>query len=233
MKVILAASLACANPICIQRDVEILEDTVLSVYHFDICDGVFAPTFLLNASIVKALRTRSKKRFDVHLYCHYPSRYLDMFKDSGADVIIVHVESKGERYLDVIRQIHRSGMRAGLAILPTSAVPPDIEEVLDEVSLVVLNTVGPAYAGQPFNPAGLRNTEIIRECLSRKGLKDVEIAADGSIDVEKLPGLLKAGCNHLVCGTASIFKKDTQLALNVASFNREVQKAAAQIDDEN
>lgn len=227
MNVILAASLACANPICIQRDVEILEDTAVSVYHFDICDGVFAPTFLLNASMVKALRPLSKKRFDVHLYCHYPSRYLGMFRDSGADVIVVHVESEGERYPDVIRQVRRLGMKAGVAILPGSAIPPDIDRVLDEVSLIVTNTVGAAYAGQPFNPAGVRNIEIVRERLSRRGLTDFEIAADGAIDAEKLPGLLKAGCNHLICGTASIFKTGAPLAQNAASFYREVEKAIA------
>ncbi len=232
MKVILAASLACANPICIQRDVEILEDSAVSVYHFDICDGSFAPTFLLNAAIVKALRPLSKKRFDVHLYCHYPSHYLDMFKESGADILIVHVESAGERYLDVIRQIRRSGMRAGVAILPTSPVPPNIDEAFEEVSLIVVNTVGPAYSGQPFNPAGVRNLEILKERLFQRGIKDVEIAADGSIDAEKLPGLLKAGCNHLVCGTASIFKPGPRLAQNVAAFHREVEKAAAQFHAE-
>lgn len=232
MKVILSASLACANPICIQRDVEILEETAISVYHFDICDGIFAPTFLLNASIVKALRPLSKKRFDVHLYCHYPSRYLGMFRDSGSDVVVVHVESEGERYLDVIRQVRQLGMKAGVAILPTSLIPKDIDDVLGEVSLIVVNTVGPAYSGQPFNPNGVRNMEFLHERLSRRGRKGVEIAADGSINRDKLPGLFSAGCNHLICGTASVFKPGTDLAQNVAAFSMQVEQAGATLEND-
>jgi ribulose-phosphate 3-epimerase len=228
-KIVVAASLACANPICIQKDVEILEESALSAYHFDICDGVFAPTFLLNAAVVKALRPLSSKRFDVHLYCHYPSRYLSTFQESGADIIVVHVESEGERYLNAIRHVRRMGLRAGLAILPTSTIPEDIEEAFEHLSLIVVNTVGPAYSGQPFDPAGIRNLENLAGRLSRHGLDEVELATDGSISVEKLPILLAAGCNHLICGTASIFKPGTDLAQNVVSFYEAVRQAAANL----
>lgn len=231
-KIIIAASLACANPLCIQKDVEILEESAVSAYHFDVCDGVFAPTFLLNAAVVKALRPLSRKRFDVHLYCHHPSRYLGMFRESGADTIVVHMESEGEYYLEAIRRIREMGMKAGLAVLPTSAIPEEIEEAFEHLSLIVANTVGPAYAGQPFDSAGIRNLEILARRLSKRDLEEIELAADGSISADKLSVLLSAGCSHLVCGTASIFKPGTDLAQNVASFDEAVRQAAENLTRE-
>ena len=144
--------MACANPICISQDFEQLERSVVDTYHFDLCDGVFAPTFVLSPALIKALRPLSKKRFDVHLYCHYPSKYLEELKESGADVVVVQLESQGEDYLEAIQRVRDMGFTAGLGILPTSQVPEDIGIALEMVSLVVVNLVGPAYAGQPFKP---------------------------------------------------------------------------------
>ncbi len=222
----IAASMSCANPICIRQDFDRLEQSVVGAYHFDLCDGLFAPTFLLNTAVIRALRPLSGKRFDVHLYCEYPSHYLEELKKSGADIVVVHVESSGDNYLDVIRQIRQMGMQAGVGILPTSPLPEDIDESLELVSLVVTNTVGPAYAGQPFNPKGLRNMKDIREKLNARGLQ-TEIAADGSVSALRLPAFLEAGCNHFICGTSSIFKPGLDLVDGAAQFKEALELALA------
>jgi ribulose-phosphate 3-epimerase len=222
----IAASMSCANPIHIQQDFERLEQSVVSAYHFDLCDGLFAPTFLLNPAVIGALRPLSRKRFDVHLYCHYPSRYLEELKKSGADIVVVHVEAEGENYLDVIRQIRGLGMQAGVGILPTSILPDNIDEALELVSLVVANTVGPAYAGQPFNPDGLRNSKNIREKLNARGMQ-IEVAADGSVAAPRLPAFLQAGYNHFICGTSSIFKPGLDLVDGAEQFKQALDQALA------
>lgn len=163
------------------------------------------------------------KRFDVHLYCHYPSKYLQELKQSGADVICVHVETKGEYYLDTIHQILKSGMKAGLGVLPTSQIPDDIQKALKLVSQVVLNTVGPAYSGQPFNNKGLENMRMIKQILINLD-REVEIAGDGSISEKYLPELVDAGCNHFICGTSSIFRSDSNIKDNAAQFKKALEK---------
>jgi ribulose-phosphate 3-epimerase len=138
----------------------------------------------------------------------------------GADVVVVHVEI-AEDYVQVVRQIKQSGLQAGLAILPGSDLPAELEDILPELSLLVANTVGPAYAGQPFDPRGLKNMAQLSQLVSDSGLT-MEIAADGNVSVERLDDLLAAGCTHLVCGTSSIFKPNNDLAEALAGFRGQV-----------
>ncbi len=220
----IAASMACADPICIRQDFERLEESLVDTYHFDFCDGLFAPTFLLNPAMIKALRPLSSKRFDVHLYCHYPSRVVDELRQCGADLVVVQLETEGDSYLETIQRILDSGMQAGLGILPTSEVPEGIEEVLKRVSQVVVNTVGPAYAGQPFNPHGLVNMKKVKTALDGLGL-DLEIAADGGVSEQRLPEFIEAGCNHFICGTSALFRPNSDLVRNAAQFRQAVEAA--------
>jgi ribulose-phosphate 3-epimerase len=224
----LAASLSCANPICLKEDFEQLERSDIDVYHIDLCDGVFAPTFLLSTAAIRALRALSKRRFDVHLYCHQPSLYLEDLRQSGADVVIVHVETRDENYKETILKIRAAGMSAGLAILPTSCVPNGLEDTLPLVSVVVANCVGPAFAGQAFNPNGLRNMRTLSNLVKKLGL-EVEIAADGSVRSDRLPMFLEAGCNHFVCGTSSIFQPG-DMAANVHKFRVELIEQVRRIN---
>lgn len=221
MPIRLSASLACANPLCFRNSVQQLDSAGLDTYHFDICDGHFAPTFLLWPGLIQHLRSLTTGRFDVHLYCTHPSRYLDELAEAGADTVVVHVEA-AEPYPDLISHIKQRGLRVGLAILPGSAIPADFETHLAELSLLIVNTVGPAYAGQPFDPRGLENLRQISQIVERSP-HQLEIAVDGSVSVARLPNLLAAGATHLVCGTSSIFRPEGELAQAFTAFREQVE----------
>ena len=222
MKHKISASLACANPINIKHDFDKLEKSGIDFYHIDLCDGVFASTFLLNSAVIKALRPLTERRLDVHIYGHHPSYYLDDLKTSGADAVIVQVETQGEDYINAIHKIRKLDMIPGIGILPTSEVPGNIKEVLPLVSIVVVNTVGPAYAGQPFSPSGLKNMRKISDNAAELGLA-IEIVADGGVSKETLPFLLENGANHFVLGTSSLFF-DNRFKKNVRSFRNHIHE---------
>jgi len=225
----ISASMSCANPVCILQDFEQLEASIVDTYHFDICDGLFAPTFLLNFSLINALRPLSKKRFDVHLYCHYPSNYLEEIQACGVDVVTVQVETQGENYQETIQKIQNLGMHAGVGILPTSSLPDDFEAVIKSVNHIVVNTVGPAYAGQPFNPNGLENIRIVKTIAKRIG-HDIEIAVDGGVSIDRLPEFLDAGANHFICGTSCLFMPDNDLIGHAAEFKNALDLALNRAD---
>jgi ribulose-phosphate 3-epimerase len=223
MKTLLSASMACANPLEYRATVARLDETAVDALHFDLCDGHFAPTLLLAPNLLRALRPLTTCRFDVHLYCTHPSRYLAELRSAGANVIIVQIEA-AEDIADLIAQIVAGGMQPGVAILPTTLVPATLAPLLPALAMVVVNMVGPAYAGQPFDVRGLENARAIAALAHNQHLA-LEIAADGHVSREWLPDLLASGCTHLVCGTSSIFLPDADIGDALVRFRQSVADA--------
>ena len=217
----IAASMACADFSNLGKTVKALELAKVDALHFDFCDGHFVPTFLFSCPVLRSIRSLTTLRFDAHLYCEYPSRYLDELLSCGTDLIVIQVESK-EDYQDVIRRVRKRGMKAGVGILPETTVPKDIEEIFPDVSLIIANTVGPAYTGQPFDRCGLENMKRLNEILMTGGY-EVDIGADGGVSVGTLDVLLGAGANFFVCGTKSIFCPGLDLTQAAEAFRKDVE----------
>ncbi len=224
----IAASMSCADFLNLGQVVRSLESAKVDVLHFDFCDGHFAPTFIFSGVILRALRRLTALRFDAHLYCEYPSRYLEELHDCGTNLVVVQVEST-ENYRDVIKKILNKGMKAGIGILPGSSIPANIEEVLPQVSLIIANTVGPAYSGQPFDVRGLRNMRNFDKIIAAKRF-EIVIGADGGVTINRIRLFSSAGASLLVCGSRSIFREDVSLVEAVTSFRREVDSRAEHIN---
>lgn len=223
MTILLSASVSCIDPLTYRDSVHRLDEAGIDAYHFDLCDGHFAPTFLLWPGLIGALRPITRRRFDAHLYCTHPSRYLDELRAAGADTVVVHVEA-AESPVEVVPRILAAGMKAGVALLPTTPVPADLSALLPALSLVITNMVGPAYAGQPFDGRGLENARAVAGMARGEGLM-LEIAADGNVSAARLPSLLESGCTHLVLGTSSIFQPGQDVGAALLRFRREVDAA--------
>ena len=202
-KILFSASMICADFKNLAKVVKALEKEGLDTLHFDFCDGHFAPTLLFSPIVLKSIRSITNLRFDAHMYCEYPSRYLDELSNAGTDLIIVQVESK-EDYREVISKVIKKGMKAGIGILPGSEIPENISDVFPEISLIVANTVGPAYFGQTFDDRGLEHMKEIKKLVLENNY-DIEIGADGGVGIQSFERLFKSGANLLICGTTSIF----------------------------
>ena len=60
--------------------------------HVDVMDGHFVPNLTIGPPVVSSLRKHSDLFFDTHLMITDPARYLEAFRDAGADGCTVHVE---------------------------------------------------------------------------------------------------------------------------------------------
>ncbi|MGA2765003.1 MAG: hypothetical protein ABSG17_16760 [Spirochaetia bacterium] len=212
----LSASVTCMDPLTLGQTIAALDAAGLSAYHIDVCDGRFARTFLLYPGLLPHLRRATNGRLDVHLYSVQPSLYLDELITGGAHSIVVQLEAE-ESFLDLIPRIAGSGVRAGLGILPGTPVPDSLKDVLPRLSMVIANTVGPAYAGQPYDPRGLETIRRVRELRDACGAS-TEIAVDGSVCEERLESFVRAGADHLVLGTASVFQPGVDWAKRFQLF---------------
>ncbi|MDQ2733182.1 MAG: ribulose-phosphate 3-epimerase, partial [Armatimonadota bacterium] len=144
--------------------------------HFDVMDGRFVPNITMGPLIVAAARPHSKLFFDVHLMIQEPEHYIGDFAKAGANSLIIQVEAVNHLFR-AVDQIHRAGMKAGVALCPGTPIE-HIKEILPVVDQVLVMTVDPGFGGQAFIPTMLnkirRTAALIRETGSR-----AEIEVDG------------------------------------------------------
>lgn len=166
--------------------------------HVDVMDGHFVPNVSIGPPVVQSLRPYSSRFFDCHLMMTDPGRYLEAFKDAGADGCTVHVEVGGTATL--ISDARALGLRVGLAANPDTpfeAVAP----FLGDVDLLLLMTVFPGFGGQSFLGDVMNKvSEARREVDTNRLAVDIEV--DGGIDARTAPIAVHAGANVLVAGSA-------------------------------
>ena len=62
--------------------------------HIDVMDGQFVPNISFGAPIMKSIRDKTDKLFDVHLMVEEANRFIDDFVLAGAEMITVHYEAE-------------------------------------------------------------------------------------------------------------------------------------------
>jgi ribulose-phosphate 3-epimerase len=165
--------------------------------HIDVMDGHFVPNITMGPAVVRAIRARTTKPFDVHLMIAPADPYLEPFAKAGADLISVHAEA-GPHLHRSLQAIRALGKKAGVAInpgTPESAVEP----VLDLVDLVLCMTVNPGFGGQAFIGSVCEKIRRIRAMI---GGRPIDIEVDGGVTAETAPLVAAAGANVLVAGSA-------------------------------
>ena len=218
---ILSASILSADLANLGEQVRLVEPFA-EVIHIDVMDGSFVPRLTFGPLVVAALRRVTDRTLHGHLQVDAPEALLDQLAEAGMDTVSIHLEAVPDPG-PVIAKARGAGMRPGLALAPQTpieAVLPFLEELDD----VIVMSVHPGWAGQPFIPASLAKVHALRSELERRGLRaDVEI--DGGISPANARRALDAGANVLVAASA-IFQ-----ASDVAAAARELARIAGGPDD--
>jgi len=176
--------------------------------HVDVMDGMFVPNITIGPLIVKAARSATDKPLDVHLMIVDPDRYIQDFRDAGADWITVHAEAS--THLDRSLQLIKStGAKAGVALNPHTPETV-LDYVLEEVDQVLVMSVNPGFGGQSLIRRVFPKIERLRERIEKLGL-DTVIQVDGGVKVDNAHEFLNAGAHALVSGSG-VFKAESRSA---------------------
>ena len=189
--------------------------------HVDVMDGHFVPNITFGPATCAAIRPHIKGVMDVHLMIAPVDPYIDAFAQAGADILTAHVEA-GPHIHRTLQAIRAAGLKAGLALNPgtqAEAAAP----LLDMVDLICVMTVNPGFGGQKF----LDQTAKIRTLRQMIGDRPVHIEIDGGVDPSTAPGVVQAGADVLVAGSA-VFKGGTAAQPEPYGQNiRAIREAAA------
>ncbi len=197
MKPLVAPSMLSADFLYLEKDIEMVNQSNADWFHLDIMDGVFVPNLSFGLPIVRAIRQKATKPLDVHLMIVHPELWISRFREAGADLLSVHIETciHLHRTLENIRQ---EGMKAGVVLNPHTAVN-QLDDILYAADLVLLMSVNPGFGGQKFIPSTLRKISQLKEMILKKNLQTL-IEVDGGITIENAKSVVEAGADVLVAG---------------------------------
>jgi ribulose-phosphate 3-epimerase len=204
-KPLLCPSLLSANFARLESEVSAVELGGADAIHLDVMDGHFVPNLTIGPAIVKAVDRVTTLPLDVHLMIQEPDRFLQIFRDAGADWISVHLEVAPHLHRTVTR-IRELGASPGVVLNPATPLGL-LQDILEYVDFVLLMSVNPGFGGQTFIPAVLSKVRDLKETILRRALK-VQIEVDGGVGPENAADLVRAGADILVAGNAIFGKGD-------------------------
>ena len=180
--------------------------------HIDLTDGEFAPTFTVS---IPELWAPEGWTIDIHAMVNKLDEYVPKLIALRPHLIIIHAEAKGD-VLGALKEIKRSGIMAGLALLrPT--VPQTVEELIKEAEHVLIFS---GELGKFGGTASLIQLEKIR--LVKMINPNVEIGWDGGVMVDNAYSLVQGGVNILNVG--GTIQKATDPPAMFAKLQQEISK---------
>lgn len=199
---IIAPSLLAADFLHLHDECNMLNESEADWFHLDVMDGRFVPNISFGLPVIEQIRKATKKVCDVHLMIVEPEKYIEAFKNAGADILSVHIEACPHLHRN-IEQIKSLGMKAGVAINPGTPVS-FLSDIIYDIDLVNLMTVDPGFGGQKFIPYTMEKIKQLRKMINERGLK-VHIEIDGGVTMENASSIITAGADVLIAGS-TVFK---------------------------
>jgi ribulose-phosphate 3-epimerase len=170
--------------------------------HLDVMDGRFVPNISFGPPVISSLRKLTRLPFDTHLMIVEPDRYLEAFREAGADMITVQYEACPHLHR-TIQKIRSLGARPAVCLNPATPVNL-LSDIIRDVDMVLIMTVNPGFGGQTFIPASVEKIARTAEMI-RTMNPSARLEVDGGIDTTTVGAVVGAGANVLVAGN-SIFR---------------------------
>lgn len=211
----IAPSLLSANFYNLKADLDRLKNEGIKYLHLDVMDGNFVPNISFGLPVIKAVRKNTDFILDCHLMIEKPERYLEEFKNAGADILTVHQEST-IHLQRTLAEIRRLGMKAGVSLNPSTS-EECLKYIMDDVDLILVMSVNPGFGGQSYIKAMNQKIARIKKMIDDSG-KDIILELDGGVNKDNINELEDLGVDLFVAGSAAF--KNSEIEKNLEDLRK-------------
>ncbi len=205
---LIAPSILSANFAFLEEQVKAVENSGADALHVDVMDGHFVPNITIGPFVVSALKKITKLPLDVHLMIQEPDRFILPFHQAGADWLTIHIEVMGHHQM-MIQKIKESGMKAGVALNPATALHT-LDWIIRDIDIILIMSVNPGFGGQGFIPFCLEKVKETRKMLDHSSSEAI-LAVDGGIKISNCLEIARAGADLIIMGSAIFSTEDPGL----------------------
>lgn len=193
-----------------------LEKAKTDYFHIDVMDGKFVEKdtyqkMLEYASYIKRISTLP---LDIHLMVEDVNKAIDDYLAVEPNIITFHYEACKEKdeVMKLIKKIKDNHCRVGLSVKPETDIK-EIYEFLPYIHTCLVMTVEPGKGGQTLLTDMVNKISTLKEYIDKNNI-DIDIEADGGINLRNAEAVKNAGANILVSGTAILIAKDYKVIID-------------------
>jgi len=193
-----------------------LEKAKTDYFHIDVMDGKFVEkdTYGKMREYAEYIKRISNLPLDVHLMIEDVQKGIEDFSAVDPNIITFHLEAcKNEEEVHKnIKLIKDVNAKVGISVKPNTNIE-EVYKYLPYIHMVLVMTVEPGKGGQTLLTDMLEKIKILKEYIKEQDL-EVDIEADGGINLATHDKVKGAGANILVSGTAILKATDYKVIID-------------------
>lgn len=180
-----------------------LETAHTDYFHIDVMDGEFVEnnTASLMLEYSEYIKQISNIPLDIHLMVKDVQSYITTYLGLNPNIITFHLEACKDKneVMELIKYIKENNCKVGIAIKPNTSLE-EIYRFLPYIHMCLVMTVEPGKGGQKLISSTIEKIKELNTYVTENNL-ELDIEADGGINVDNIKEITDAGVNIAVVGS--------------------------------
>lgn len=193
-----------------------LERAKTDYFHIDVMDGKFVKkdTYKKMLEYSGYIKRISNLPLDVHLMVEDVETAIKVFTTVEPNTITFHYEACKDKkeVFKMINLIKENNCKVGISVKPDTDIEK-IYEFLPYIHTCLVMTVEPGEGGQTLLTDMIAKISKLKKYIDANNI-EIDIEADGGINLQNCEKIKKAGANILVSGKAVLIANDFKVIID-------------------